>query len=70
MADIIQWNIRGLWANYEELRFVCNQYNPRIVAVQERQVGKDKIIDLNGFSGLTKRSHGENATGGVTLYID
>ena len=70
MTDIIQWNVRGLRANFEELRLLCNQYNPQIVAVQECQLRKDKIIYLTGFSGITKSSPGDNATGGVTLSIN
>ena len=70
MSNIIQWNVRGLRANFEELRLLCNQYNPQIVAVQECQLRKDKIINLTGFSGRTKSSPGDNATGGVTLYVD
>ena len=70
MTNIIQWNVCGLRANYEELRLLCNQYNPRIVAVQECQLQKNKIINLTGFSGLTKSSPGDKATGGVTLYVN
>ena len=70
MADIIRWNVRGLRANFEELRLLCNQYNPQVVALQECQLQKDKIINLTGFSGITKSSPGDNATGGVTLYIN
>ena len=70
MTNIIQWNVRGLQANFEELRLLCNQYNPHIVAVQKCQLRNDKIINLTGFSGRTKSSPGDNATGGVTLYVD
>ena len=38
--------------------------------MQECQLQKDKIINLTGFSGLTKSSPGDNATGGVTLYVN
>ncbi len=38
--------------------------------MQECQLQKDKIIDLTGFSGITKSSPEDNATGGVTLYIN
>ena len=38
--------------------------------MQKCQLRKDKIIKLTGFSGITKSSPGDNATGGVTLYID
>ena len=54
MADIVQWNVRGLRANFEELRLLYNQYNPQVVAVQECQLRKDKIINLTVFSGITK----------------
>ena len=70
MADIILLNVRGLRANFEELRLLCNQYNPQVVALQECQLWKDEIISLTGFSGITKSSPGDNATGGVTLYIN
>ena len=30
MADILQWSVPGLRANLEELRLLCNQYNPQI----------------------------------------
>ena len=56
MADIIQWNVRGLKANFEKLRLLCKHYNPQIVAVQEWQLRKDKIINLTGFSGIEKSS--------------
>ena len=69
MKTIVQWNVRGLRANFEELRLLCNQYNPQIVAVQECQLRKDKMINLTVFSGITKSIPGDNATGGVTLYI-
>ena len=70
MADIVQWNVRGLRANFEELRLLCNQYNPQVVVVQKCQLRKEKIINLTGFSGITKSSPGDNATGGVTLYMN
>ena len=60
--------MRGLRANFEELRLLCNQYNPQVVAVQECQLRKDKVISLTGFSGVTKSSPGDNATG--DLYIN
>ena len=70
MTDIIQWNVRGLRANVEELTLLCNKYNPQVVAVQECQLRREKNINLTGFSGITKSSPGDNTTGGVTLYIN
>ena len=39
--------------------------------MQECHLRKDKVINLLFFfSGITKSSLGDNATGGVTLYIN
>ena len=38
--------------------------------MQECQLRKDNIINLTGFSSLTKSSPGDNTTGGVTLYVN
>ena len=38
--------------------------------MQECQLRKDEIINLTGFSGITKRSPGDSSTGGVTLCIN
>ena len=53
-----------------KLRLLRNQYNFQVVAVQECQLRKDKIINLTGFSGISKSSPGDSATGSVTLYIN
>ena len=49
---------------------IRDRYNPQVVAVQECQLRKDKIINLTGFPGITKSSPGDNATRGVTLCIN
>ena len=67
MADIFWWNVRGLKANFEELRLWCRQYSSQIGAVQEWQLRENKVINLNGFSGITKSSPGNGATG-VSMY--
>ena len=38
--------------------------------MQKSQPRRDKIMNLTGFSGITKSSPGDNATGSVTLYIN
>jgi hypothetical protein len=35
MAEIIQWNIRGLRANYSELQLLISAYNPAVICLQE-----------------------------------
>ena len=38
---ILQWNCRGIRANYEELLLLLNKYNPKVVCLQETFL-KDK----------------------------
>ena len=61
--------MRRLRANSEGSTLLCSQYNPKIVAVQECQLQKIKLL-ICFFPGITKNSPGDNATGGVTLYIN
>ena len=70
MADVIQWNNRGIRSNIEELQLLCNQYTSQVVAVQESQLRKNKAIKLNGFVGITKSSVDDNSTGGVSMYVN
>ena len=60
-GTVLQWNIRGLKENFEELRLLCRKYNLQIVAVQECQPHENKK-NLNGFSGITTSSPGNSAT--------
>ena len=70
MANTIQWNVRGIRSNIEELQLLCNQYTSQVVAVQESQLRKNKAIKLNGFVGITKSSVDDNSTGGVSMYVN
>ena len=38
---ILQWNYRGIRANYEELLLPLNKYNPKVICLQETFL-KDK----------------------------
>ena len=50
MADFIQWNIRGLRSNYEDLQVLIKDYNPTIISLQETLVGDNKKINIQNFS--------------------
>ena len=41
--SILQWNCRGIRANYEELLILLDKYNPKVVCLQETSL-KDIII--------------------------
>ena len=69
LADIIQWNIRGIRSNTQELQLLCKQYKPQVVAVQDCQLRENKVIHSNGSVAMTKSSPYDNSTGGVSIYI-
>ena len=46
---MIQWNVRGIRSNIEELQLLCKQCKPLIVAEQEYQLGENKVINLDVF---------------------
>ena len=40
MANFLQWNMRGLQANREDLTLLLSSVKPTIVALQETNIGK------------------------------
>ena len=67
---ILQWNCRGIRANYKELLLLLNKYNPKVVCLQESFL-KDKnqlnIKCFQSYSHLYKDGHG--ASGGVSILV-
>ena len=59
MNSIIQWNCRGLRANFTDFRLLCDNYNPIVCCIQETMLTKDDFI-IRGFNciHLTSRDIG------------
>ena len=49
MNNIIQWNCRGLRANFTDFRLLCDNYNPIVCCLQETMLTKDYFI-IRGFN--------------------
>ena len=66
--NIIQWNCRGLRANFTDFRLLCNKYNPIVCCLQETMLTKNDFI-IRGFNciHLTSRDIGDRACGGVSV---
>ena len=47
--NIIQWNCRGLRANFTDFRLLCDKYNPIVCCLQETMLTKDDFI-IRGFN--------------------
>ena len=48
--NILQWHIRGLQANKEELDMLLSHTHPSIVSLQETFLKKNKVITFKGYS--------------------
>ena len=68
--SIIQWNLRGFQANFEELTLLSRRYKPAVFGLQETFLTSSKTPLFSGFSILTKNSLNDRATGGVALLIN
>ena len=45
MNNIIQWNCRGLRANFNDFGLLCANYNPIVCCLQETILTKDDFIN-------------------------
>jgi len=50
MANILQWNIRGLQANKEEPDMLSSYIHPTIISLQETFLKENKIVTFKGYS--------------------
>jgi len=50
MAKLLQWNIRGLQANREELELLISQTHPSVICLQETFLKKNKFTNFKRFS--------------------
>ena len=67
---ILQWNCRGIRANYEELQLLLNKYNPKVVCLQETFLKDKNQLNIKHFqlyNHLYKDGH--RASGGVSILI-
>ena len=72
MAKFLQWNVRGLQANREDLSLLLSSLKPTIFALQERNIGKNHNINFQSYS-LYNCSGTENNGiyhGGSALIVD
>ena len=66
---IVQWNLRGFRANYEELVHLSKQYKPAVIALQETLLTNSKLPTFSGFNILNKNSLINKATVGVGVGV-
>ena len=68
--SIIQWNVWGFQANFEELALLSRRYKPAVFGLQEKKLTNSKTPSFSGFNILTKNSLNDRATRGAALLIN
>ena len=68
---IIQWNCRGLRANYDELQLLLNDYDPAVVCLQETYLKEPNHVTFRNYNLFNTFGVGDGrGTGGVTIIIN
>ena len=68
---IIQWNCRGLRANYDELQLLLNDYDPAVVCLQETYLKEPNNVTFRNYNLFNTFAAGDGrGTGGVAIIIN
>ena len=72
MTNILQWNIRGLQANREELNILLSNFNPILVSLQETFLKPNKITTFKNYSLYNLPSEESNGIihGGIAILVN
>ena len=68
---IIQWNCRGLKANYEETLLLLKDYEPAALCLQETHLKHSDNICIRNYTAFHNFStNNERAAGGVSIFVN
>ena len=68
---ILQWNCRGLKANYEEILLLLKDYEPAALCLQETHLKDTDNISIRNYTAFhTFSANNERAAGGVSIFIN
>jgi len=72
MGTFIQWNIRGLQANKEELNILLSNFNPILVSLQETLLKPDKTATYKNYSlyNLPSEESNETIHGSIAILVN
>ena len=69
-SKILQWNCRGLKANFEEMQLLIDSESPVAVCLQETFLKNTDVLSFRGYSTYSKTvDSAERASGGVTVLV-
>ena len=68
---IIQWNCRGLKANYEETLLPLKDYEPAALCLQETHLKDTDNVAIRNYTAFhTFSANNERAAGGVSIFVN
>ena len=68
---IIQWNCRGLRANYNEILLLLTKFNPSVVCLQETFLKQTDNVLFKNYAVFNYISNqGDKASGGTSIVIN
>ena len=70
--SFIQWNMRGLQANREELSLLLSQYDPTAVCIQETLLHSHKTASFKNYAyyGIPAVENNGSVHGGVGILVN
>ena len=66
MAKFLQWNIRSVNSNYEDLKLLVHEHQPKVIALQDTV----KNFSFAGYDIFFKKLANDCNPGGVALMIE
>ena len=71
MADIIQWNCRGIRSKAENLKVLLKEVDPKIICLQETKLGeRDFNAGMNYCIYKSPPVISERAKGGTAIVVN
>ena len=70
LTEILQWNCRGIKANYENLELLILELNPKIICLQETFLKPSDTLSFSNYSSIhNMKNSPRKASGGTTIFV-
>ena len=66
MVKFLQWNIRSVFSNFEDLKLLVHDHQPKVIALQDTV----KDFSFAGYEVYHKKLINDSSPGGVALMIE
>ena len=69
-TEILQWNCRGIKANYENLELLILELNPKIICLQETFLKPSESLNFPNYTSIHKMlNNPRKASGGTSIFV-